>query len=152
MSSCLSLGPEPPFSTLFEAQTPSPVPTVVNLSHNQKKKKRERERKRQTPFLSCKPRLQGGQCSALTLQRASPITWSLQETRADFGENKQKAKSTYHRPLLMSKNTHQILRPLCYETADAGTLWVKEGELRFEIKQILPSESGEEIFFHTRKC
>ena len=134
MSSCLSLGPGSTFSTHFEAQTPSPVPAVVNLSHNQKK--RERERERQTPFLSCKPRLQGGQCSALTLQRASPIAWSLQETRADFGENKQKATSTYHRPLLMSKNTHQILRPLCHETADPGTLWVKEGELRFEIKQI----------------
>lgn len=112
----------------------------------------KKERERQTPFLSCKPRLQGGQWSALTLQRASPITWSFQETRADFGENKQKAKSTYQRPLLMSKNTYQILRSLCYETADPGTLWVKEGELRLEIKQILPSESGEEIFFHTRKC
>lgn len=86
------------------------------------------------------------------MQRASPIFWSFQETRADFGENKQKAKIAYQKPLLMSKNTYQILRPLCYETADPGTLWVKEGELRLKIKQILPAESGEEIFFHTRKC
>lgn len=150
MSSCLSLGPGSPFPRPFKAQTQNPVPTVVNLSNTPPPKKRERER--QTPFLSCEPRLQGGQWSALTLQRASPITWSFQETRADFGENKQKAKITYQKPLLMSKNTHQILRPLCYETADPGTLWVKEGELRLEIKQILPSESGEAIFFHTRKC
>ena len=87
--------------------TPNPVPTVVNLSNNSPLPKKKRERGRQTPFLSCKPRLQGGQWSALTLQRASPITWSFQETRADFGENKQKAKSTYQRPLLMLKNTYQ---------------------------------------------